>query len=156
MRCQNVICREVSAWLKILCYNHKYKRIREASALIRRLKKINPRVLISHLIITLAYPAVRGYTAGPGGLTLFTDALTITGLVLIIGGIAYSFVLLGDFDISSFTLRRGVKRSDPEKPMDFKKFERDRREERENSFNYPLFLGIVYIIVSVILAYFVI
>ena len=112
--------------------------------------------MISHLIITLAYPAVRGITAGSSGLTVFPDALTITGLVLIIGGIVYSFVLLGDFDISSFTVRRGIKHTDPEKPLDFTKYERDRREERERTFNYPLFLGIVYLIVAAVLAYLVI
>jgi len=129
---------------------------RKAPALIEKFKKINPRTMISHLIITLAYPAARGFTTKPNGLTVFTDALTIIGLILIIGGIIYSFILKGDLDISSFTFRRGLRHTDPEKPLDFGKYERDRRDQRESSFNYPLFLGILYIIVSLILAYVVI
>ena len=124
--------------------------------MFRRLKKIDPRVLMSHLIITLAYPIAKGITSGSSGLTVFTDAMTIIALVLVIGGIVYSFVLKGDFDISSFTVRRGVKHTDPEKPLDFRNYERDRRQKREKAFNYPLFLGILYLIAAAFLAYFII
>ena len=125
--------------------------------MIRRLKKINPRVLMSHLIITLAYPIAKGITAERNGLTVFTDAMTIIALVLVIGGIAYSFVLKGDFDISSFTFRKGLRKKDSDKDRtDFRKFESRRREDREKSFNYPLFLGILYLIAAAFLANFVI
>lgn len=124
--------------------------------MIRRLKKIDPRTLLSHVIITLAYPIAKGITADQNGLTVFTDAMTIIALVLVIGGIVYSFILKGDFDISSFTVRRGVKHTDPEKPLDFRNYERDRRQERERAFNYPLFLGFVYLIAAAFLAYFII
>ena len=124
--------------------------------MIRRLKKIDPRTMMSHLIITLAYPIAKGIIAEHNGLTVFTDAMTIIALILVIGGIVYSFVLKGDFDISSFTVRRGVKHTDPKKPLDFRNYERDRRQEREKAFNYPLFLGILYLIAAAFLANFVI
>ncbi len=124
--------------------------------MITRLKKIDPRTMMSHLIITLAYPIAKGITAEHNGLTVFTDAMTIIALILVIGGIIYSFILKGDLDISSFTFRRGLRHTDPEKPLDYRNYERDRREARKNAFNYPLFLGIVYLIAAAILAYLVI
>ena len=52
---------------------------------------------MTHVIITLGYPAARAFIAEQNKLQLFTDAMTITGMVLIIGGLIYSFVLHGDF-----------------------------------------------------------
>lgn len=114
------------------------------------LKKINPRVLLTHVIITLAYPAARACTAGRGGLQIFTDALTIIGMVLIIGGIVYALALRGDFDISAFVMRRGMKRDDTQ---NFEKYKKEQDKKREAAFNYPLFLGILYVIVSAVIAY---
>ena len=71
------------------------------------LKKINPRVLLTHVIITLGYPAARAFTAEINRLQLFTDAMTIIAMALIVGGIIYGFVLRGDLDISGFVMRRG-------------------------------------------------
>ena len=115
-----------------------------------RFKNIKPRVLISHVIVTLLYPLARTVTAPDKRLLIFIDALTIIAALLLIGGVIYSLYLHGDFDISSFVMRRA--RSNAPKQT-FEAFKADQKERREASFNYPLFLGLVYIAVSAILAY---
>ena len=49
--------------------------------IITGIKKIKIRTLISHLIITLAYPVLRATTADGKRLLIFTDALTVIALV---------------------------------------------------------------------------
>ena len=118
--------------------------------MLKRFKNIKPGVIIAHLIITLAYPAIRAFTAEGSKLLLFTDALTIIGALLIVIGIFYGLALHGDFDRVGYTFMRGVKSS---AVKDYSAFQADSKERREESFNYPLFLGIVYIVVSVIIGY---
>ena len=115
------------------------------------LGKINPRVLLVHMIITLGYPAAKAYVTGVNRLQVFTDAMTIIGMVLLIGGVVYSLVLHGDYDISGFILRRGARRSDEE--LDYAKYKEEQRQKREEAFNYPLFLGILYLASSAVIAY---
>ena len=119
--------------------------------MFKRFKNIKLKYLLPHIIVTLAYPAVRASRAESNGLLLFTDALTIIGAVLIILGIFYSFILHGDFDRVSYTFQRGLIRNGIVRP--FEDVQRDKQKDREDSFNYPLWLGILYIIVSAILAY---
>lgn len=132
--------------------------------MIKKLKNIKLSPLITHLIVTLAYPAVRAFTAEKNRLLLFSNALTIVGLILMVVGIIYSMNLHGDFDVSRYYLRRGVrsfkffsprqseelKQDREENPAEFM---REMKEKREEAFNYPLFLGIVYVLVSVLIAY---
>lgn len=119
--------------------------------------KISPRPMILFLIITPAVPAARGMTAHVNGLTVFTDTLTVVSLVLIVCGILYSFALKGDFGMSGFSVKMGMKGRDPDKDnVDFTRYEAECREVRERSFNYPLFSGTVYLIASALLAFVVI
>ena len=118
--------------------------------MIEQFRKINPRVLITHVIITLGYPTVRAITAEHNRLLLFTDATTIIAMVLLIGGIIYALALRGDFDISSFVMRRGMKRNDT---INYAKYKEDQTKKREAAFNYPLVLGILYLIIAAIIAY---
>ena len=115
------------------------------------LKKTNPRVLLTHMIITLGYPAARAFAAEQNRLQLFTDAMTVIAMALLVGGILYGFVLRGDLDISGFVMRRGMRRSDD--PQNFAKYKKELQEKREDAFNYPLFLGILYLAVSAVIAY---
>lgn len=129
----------------------------------KKLKNIRPSLLLAHVIITLAYPAAKAFTAARNHLQIFTDAMTVIALILVILGIFYSMVLHGDFDVSSFYLQRGVKgltsrlfsgrgaMAEPKK--DITEFLREAREGREESFNYPLFLGIVYLLAAAVIAY---
>ena len=105
---------------------------------------------MTHVLITLGYPAARAFIAERNKLQLFTDAMTIIAMVMIIGGIVYALVLRGDFDISAFVMRRGMKRDDMQ---NFQKYKDDRNKKRKAAFNYPLFLGILYLIVSAVIAY---
>ena len=105
---------------------------------------------MTHVIITLGYPAARAFIAERNKLQLFTDAMTIIAMAMIIGGIVYALALRGDFDISAFVMRRGMKRDDMQ---NFQKYKDNRNKKRKAAFNYPLFLGILYLIVSAVIAY---
>ena len=48
-------------------------------------------------------------------------------------------------------MRRGMRRSDD--PQNFAKYKKELQEKREDAFNYPLFLGILYLAVSAVIAY---
>ena len=119
--------------------------------MIKKLKKINPRVLITHMIITLGYPAAKAYVTEGNKLQVFIDAVTIIAMVLLIGGVVYALVLHGDYDIAGFIVKRGVKSEEEE--LNYQAYKKAQQEKREESFNYPLFLGIVYLAVSAIIAY---
>lgn len=130
--------------------------------IIKKLKNIKPGTLLTHVIISLAYPAVRAFTVERNGLMTFTNALTIIGLIMLIIGIVYSMNLHGDFDLSRYYLQRGVRSfrlfaprrvegfNQNQDPSDFL---RSCKEKRANAFNYPLFLGILYVLVSVVIAF---
>lgn len=115
-----------------------------------KFRNLRLRPLLIHLIVTLIYPVFRALTAEKSGLLIFTDALTITGLVMIIGGVIYALVLHGDFDISRYLLKRGVQK---EPKQSWFAYLYEVYEKREGAFNYPLFVGLVYVIVSVLIAY---
>lgn len=131
--------------------------------MFKRMKNIRPSMLISHLIITLVYPLAAALRAEQNRLLVFTDAMTIVSLLLVIVGIIYSLVLHGDFDVSNYYLqhsgrsiarRFAVRRSaQMQQEEDIAKFISDAREKREGAFNYPLFLGIVYLLAAVVIAY---
>ena len=72
------------------------------------------------------------------------------GLVLLIGGVVYSFVLHGDLDVSAFVLRRGIRSGSPKT---FDAHMADIKEKREEAFNYPLFIGLVYLAAAAVIAY---
>ncbi len=121
-------------------------------------KKIRIRVLITHLVVTLLYPVFRAVSSESNKMLVFIDSLTIIGLVLIIGGIIYALFLHGDFDISGYLLRRGMTRrnrrfqtkdGEPEEPkMNYYTYLANLYEKREEAYNYPLLIGILYLIIS--------
>lgn len=126
------------------------------------LKKIKPVPLITQVIITLAYPALKAFTATDNRLIIFTDIMTVVGLFLLVVGIIYSMNLHGDFDISRFYLQRGLRSfrlfaprlsEELTQNQNAAEFLRDRKEKRADAFNYPLFLGIVYVLASVVIVY---
>lgn len=121
----------------------------------KRFRAIKPRLLIVQLVITLAYPIAKAAISEHNRLLIFTDSLTIIAALLLIVGVVYRLYQRGDFDISGFALKRGVQR-DRAKKQSFDAYMDDKKHEREESFNYPLFLGLVYIAVALILAYAVI
>jgi hypothetical protein len=135
--------------------------------MIKKLKKIRPRVLLSHVIVTLAYPAVKAYISKNNRLLIFTDSMTIIAMLLLVGGVIYAMVLRGDFDISAFVFRRGAcsiagrryhaymenaeEGKDP--AQSFQTYKKIKTEKREDAFNYPLFLGILYLAAAAVIAW---
>ncbi|MBR0407425.1 MAG: hypothetical protein IJI53_05270 [Clostridia bacterium] len=118
-----------------------------------KFKNIRLRPLLIHLIVTLLYPVFRAFIAENNKLLLFTDAITIIGLVMIAGGVIYALFLHGDFDISGYLLKRGLQK---EPKRNYIAYLYDVYEQREGAFNYPLFVGLLYIAAALILGYFVI
>ncbi len=118
--------------------------------MFKRLKNIRLRGLLSHMIVTLAYPAVKAYMSESHRLLVFTDSMPIIAAVLVVGGIIYSAFLHGDFDISAFVIRRGIRR---DAPQDFRSYKAEKEEKREEAFNYPLFLGIIYLAAAAVIAW---
>ena len=106
--------------------------------------------MISHIIVTLGYPAVKAFISKSKNLLIFTDALAIVAIVLLIGGILYAMVLHGDFDISGFVFKRGQRE---EVKQSFAEYMNEIKERRKESFNYPLFLSIVYLMIAALIAY---
>ena len=117
--------------------------------MFRRMKNIRLRPLLVHMIITLSYPAVKAFVSPGARLRIFTDAVTYIALVLVIGGIIYAMVLHGDFDISGFVFKRGARKN----KQTFEAYMADRKAKREEAFNYPLFLGLVYLAGALVIAY---
>lgn len=115
----------------------------------KRFKNLKPQTLLTHVIVTLLYPLARAIIASSQRLLIFLDSLTIIAAILLIAGIIYSLYLHGDFDISSYVMRRA--RSNAPK-QSFETYKANQKERREASFNYPLFLGIVYIVLSYLVA----
>ncbi len=112
-------------------------------------KKINPRVLPVFIPVTLAYPAVKALLASSNKLTVFSDVLLIISLALIIVGVVLTFARHGDFDITRYVFRRGVDKN----AKSFEEYRKDREEQRGESFNYPLFFGLIYFALSLLIAY---
>ena len=111
-------------------------------------RKPKPGTMLAHMLVTLAYPATRALTAPRNKLLLFTDAMTIIAMVLLVCGIVYALVLRGDFDISGFAFIRGLRGGG----KNYDAYRADRKEEREEAFNYPLFLGILYLLAAAVIA----
>lgn len=117
--------------------------------MFKRFKNIRPSTLLLHLIVTLAYPSVKAFLAPVNKLQVFIDVMTIIGLMLLFIGVFYSLFISGDYDISGFFLRRGMKHGE----KNFEAYEADMKEKREAAFNYPLFLGLLYLLISAVVAY---
>jgi len=118
----------------------------------KRFKNLRWQVLLTHLLITLGYPAAKAFTSPEKRLLVFCDVLTIVAGILIVAGVVYSLALHGDFDIAGFALKRGIHASNPT-PQTYDDYRKKRKEKREDAFNYPLFLGLVYVAVSAFIAY---
>lgn len=118
--------------------------------MFKRFQNLKAGTLIAHLFVTLAYPTVKALSSPRSGLLVFTDALTILALVLVVCGLVYALILRGDFDVSGFVVQRGFRR---DRGKSYRAYRADRKEEREAAFNYPLFLGILYLAAAGILAY---
>ena len=80
--------------------------------MFKRFRNIKPSTLLIHLLVTLAYPAAKAALAPVNKLQVFIDVMTIIALMLLFIGVFYSLFIRGDYDISGFFLRRGMKQGE--------------------------------------------
>ncbi len=118
--------------------------------MLKRFKNMKWNILLLHVVITMAYPLVKTLMAEGNRLLIFSDILTIVAGILLVAGIVYSLALHGDFDIAGYTFRRGF-RNAPKETYDA--YRKKLKEKREDAFNYPLFVGLLYIAIALFIAY---
>ena len=118
-----------------------------------KFKNLKPRPLLICLVIGLIYPCIAFLTADNQLLALI-NALLTSGLVFIVFGVLYSLILHGDFDITEYVATRWLHRKSQDYKKSYDKFKTDKKEGREDSFNYPLFAGILLVIASAVLTAF--
>ena len=94
--------------------------------------------------LTLAYPIGKALISSENQLMIFSDTLLIISLLLLAFGVLFTFARHGDFDISKYVFRRGTDKD--AKP--FKEYKKDLEDTRSETFNYPLFFGLIYLAVS--------
>lgn len=103
---------------------------------------------IANLAICVIYPIIKAFTSD-NKLLVLSDTLFIMSLVFIVAGVVTSFILHGDFDITSFIAKRSFKH---DSDFTFEKYKKEKQDERKGSFNYPLLVGIIVFIISYIIS----
>lgn len=112
-------------------------------------KSIKIRTLLIVVPITLAYPIAKALISSENRLMIFSDTLLIISLVLIALGVLFTFTRHGDFDITRYIFRRGVDKN----AKTFEEYKKDLEYQRSETFNYPLFFGLIYLAVSFFVAF---
>lgn len=108
-------------------------------------KNIRIRELITALLVSSLYPVAKAVTS-KNPLVAFSDSALIIGLIGIIIGVFTNGVLRGDYDITSFIANKRKFNNE----MSFVEYEIRQKEKRKDRFNYPLFIGILFLILSFI------
>jgi hypothetical protein len=119
-------------------------------SVISRLKSFQVRPFLTCLCAALVYPLIVLITSEKK-LLKFIDALTITGLILLILGVVYSLIRHGDFDIMEYVSKRSFRKSEMKS---YEAFKSDKNEERKNSLNYPFLVSILLLLLAGILSAF--
>ena len=101
-------------------------------------------LIVACMVPVLAYVSAEGDKWLP-----CINAMTIEGLVFLILGVISSLMAHGDFDITEYVTRRFA---DKKHTKSFEAFKADKKEKREDHFNYPLFTGILMLIASAVLS----
>ena len=112
-----------------------------------KFKNIKISTLLLNILVAAAYPLLKTYISSSNRMLIFTDCLTIMSFIMIVLGIFYSFYLKGDFDVTSYVMNRSVNKGT--KPV--QAYLADSKKTREESFNYPLFVGLLFLLTSLIL-----
>ena len=107
--------------------------------------------LIPSMVILLAYPTVKALISEHKAL-VFSDTLLIMSLFLVIVGVIHNLYLKGNFDNTSFVIDRFLHK---ETSRSYETYMKDVKERRKDSFNYPLLTGIIGILLSVLVSFFV-
>lgn len=115
------------------------------------MKKIKLKPLLITLIIALFYPVAKALSS-ENKLLVFSDSCLIIALFLFVAGIFNYLVLKGDFDNIRFIGRRMDPNQNTKSYADFKN---EVREERKDSFNYPLIVSLLMFFLSFITSRFI-
>lgn len=113
-------------------------------------KCIKLRTILITVPVTLAYPIIKAIISKTNRLMVFSDTLLITSLVLLLLGVLFTFSRFGDFDITRYVFRRGVDKN----TKSYDEYKKDREYQRSETFNYPLFFGLIYLLTAGIIALF--
>ncbi|MBR3227245.1 MAG: DUF3899 domain-containing protein [Erysipelotrichaceae bacterium] len=113
-----------------------------------KFKNLNWGALAKAILICLIYPVARGIIA-KNHMVAFCDSMTIIGLLAIIFGVFNEGVLQGDYDIHSYIARRKALRNEK---VDYEAYRAQQENKRKDSFNYPLLVGIIFTVASIIVA----
>ena len=111
-------------------------------------KNIKIRTLVIAVPLTLAYPIIKALISSANQLMIFADSLLIISLVLILMGVLFTFSRFGDFDVTRYIFKRGTDKN----AKSFGEYKKDRENERSETFNYPLFFGLVYLALSIFIS----
>ena len=115
-----------------------------------KLRCIHWKRWMEYIGLAMIYPVLAGLLAEKK-LLKFIDALTITGLVLLIVGVVLSLLRHGDFDIIEYVTRRSVQKGDIKS---FQAFREDKEEKRKDSINYPFWTAVLLLLMAGILSLF--
>lgn len=117
--------------------------------LFESFRNINWKTVAVFVPVSLAFPVIRAIIADMNKLAVFSDVLFITACILIVIGIFFSFYKHGDFDMTKFVVKRALDTN----PKDYPEYMKDQIAQRASLFNYPLFFGIVYLLLSIVTAF---
>ena len=113
-------------------------------------KSIKWRTLLIVIPLTLAYPVAKALISAKNNrLTILSDTLLIISLVLLALGVLFTFARFGDFDITKYIFRRGADKN----AKTFEEYRKDQEQERRETFNYPLFFGLIYLAASLFIGF---
>lgn len=111
-----------------------------------KLKNFKFSHFLPNFIISFAYPLARLLTGKEKAVVAFLDALTVIGLLNVLFGIINNLYLHGDFDISRYFMQKKLNKSN----VPFDKFIADEKAKEKDSFNYPLLIGLLFLIISLV------
>lgn len=116
--------------------------------MFKRFKNIKLSTLIVNVLVSITYPIIKVCISEYNRLLIFTDTTTIIAFVMIILGILFRLYQKGDFDRTAYIANRSIYKNTKKEDS----FLADAEKEREESFNYPLFIGICYLIICIIIS----
>ena len=124
------------------CYNDMKK-------IFGSFKSINIITLLVTIVLTIAYPVAKALISSANRLMIFSDTLLIISLILIAVGILFTFARYGDFDITGYIFHRGISKN----AKSYENYKKDLEANRRETFNYPLLLGLIYLIISLTISF---
>ncbi len=111
---------------------------------MKSFKNFNIKNFIPSMVFLLVYPFGKAVISEHKAL-VFSDSLFIISLIFIIFGVIHNLYLKGNFDNTMFVLRRFINSGVNET---YEQFSKENSKRKKDSFNYPLFTGILGFILS--------